>query len=69
LLPRVRVPTLVTHCKGDLRVPFDEGRSLASSIPGARFVQLESRNHLMLAHEPAWTRFAAEVRAFLASLG
>jgi DNA-binding SARP family transcriptional activator/pimeloyl-ACP methyl ester carboxylesterase len=68
LLPRVRVPTLVTHCKGDLRVPFDEGRSLASSIPGARFVQLESRNHLMLAHEPAWTRFAAEVRAFLACL-
>jgi len=65
LLPQVRVPTLVTHCKGEQAVPFDEGRLLATAIPGARFVQLESRNHLVLEQEPAWTRFATEVRAFL----
>jgi pimeloyl-ACP methyl ester carboxylesterase len=68
LLPQVRVPTLVTHCNGDLAVPFSEGRTLATRIPGARFVQLDSRNHLMLEHEPAWTRFVAEVREFLGSL-
>ncbi len=65
LLAQVRVPTLVTHCKGDQAVFFDEGRHLATAIPGARFVQLESRNHLVLEQEPAWTRFATEVRAFL----
>ena len=54
LLPRVAVPTLVTHCKGDARVPFEAGRSVAKAIPGARFVQLDSRNHLVLEHEPAW---------------
>jgi len=67
LLHQVRVPTLVTHCKGDAVIPFEEGRKLAMGIPGARFVQLESMNHLMLEHEPAWMRFASEVRAFLAS--
>jgi DNA-binding SARP family transcriptional activator/pimeloyl-ACP methyl ester carboxylesterase len=68
LLEQVGVPTLVTHCRGDLRVPFDQGRELASGIPGARFVQLDSRNHLVLEHEAAWVRFADEVRTFLAAV-
>jgi DNA-binding SARP family transcriptional activator/pimeloyl-ACP methyl ester carboxylesterase len=67
MLGSVHVPTLVMHCTGDARVPFEQGRSLAMGIPGARFVQLQSRNHLVLEHEPAWARFAAEVRAFLAA--
>jgi DNA-binding NarL/FixJ family response regulator len=37
---------------------------LAATIPGAEFVQLESRNHILLAHEPAWERFKTEVLAF-----
>ena len=65
LLARVRVPTLVLHCRGDSAQPFDEGRRLAAGIPGARFVALEGRNHLMLEGEPAWARFLDEVRAFL----
>ena len=65
LAPRVQVPTLVLHAKGDLRVPFVEGRLIATSIPGARFVPLESRNHLLLENEPAWTRFLETVRDFL----
>ena len=48
-------------------VPFEEGRRLAAAIPGARFVALEGRNHLLLEDEPAWPRFLAEVRAFLAT--
>ena len=42
-------------------VPFAEGRLLATLIPGARFVPLESRNHILLADEPAWPAFVAEL--------
>ena len=66
LLPRVTVPTLVLHCREDGIVPFDEGRRMAAMIPGARFVPLDGRNHLILEDEPAWPRFLAEVRSFLA---
>jgi pimeloyl-ACP methyl ester carboxylesterase/DNA-binding CsgD family transcriptional regulator len=65
LARQVSCPTLVTHSKGDARVPFEEGRTVASLIPGARFVPVESRNHVLLEHEPAWQRWLEEVRAFL----
>lgn len=65
LLPEIRCPTLVLHSTGDARVPFAEGRLIASAIPGAHFVPLESRNHLLLAQEPAWQRWMAEVLDFL----
>jgi len=63
---RVAAPTLVLHATGDAAVPFDQGRELAALVPNARFVPLESRNHILLADEPAWPRFVEEVRAFLA---
>jgi len=63
----VRVPTLVLHARDDRVVPFEQGRLLATSIPGARFVPLESANHLLAEDEPAWQRFRAEVREFLMS--
>jgi class 3 adenylate cyclase/pimeloyl-ACP methyl ester carboxylesterase len=69
LLPQVRVPTLVLHSRGDAVVPFEEGRELAALIPGADFVPLEGRNHLLLEGEPAWPRFLSEVRSFLGSGG
>lgn len=62
--PAVRCPTLVLHARGDLRIPFEEGRRLASLIPGARFVPLESRNHFLHESEPAWQQFVAELSAF-----
>ena len=65
LLPRVKVPTLVLHCRDEAGVPFEEGRLLASSIPGARFVQLDGRNHLLLEGAPAWGTFVKEIRRFL----
>jgi pimeloyl-ACP methyl ester carboxylesterase len=67
LCARVTQPTLVLHAVGDAMCPFEEGRRLAALIPGARFVPLESRNHVLLEHEPAWPRFLEEARAFLAS--
>ena len=66
LLAQVRVPTLVLHSRDDARVPFDQGRRLAAGIPGARFVPLASRNHLILEDEPAFPRFLEEMRGFLA---
>jgi DNA-binding CsgD family transcriptional regulator len=38
---------------------------VVAAIPGAKFVALESRNHLLLETEPAWQVFLTEVRAFL----
>jgi DNA-binding winged helix-turn-helix (wHTH) protein/pimeloyl-ACP methyl ester carboxylesterase len=63
---QVQAPTLVLHCRDELRVPMEQGRELAARIPGARFVPLDSRNHLLRAEEPAWHHFLAEVEAFLA---
>jgi pimeloyl-ACP methyl ester carboxylesterase/DNA-binding CsgD family transcriptional regulator len=65
LAPRVSCPTLILHARDDGRIPFEEGRIMASLIPGARFVPLESRNHILLESEPAWGRFLEEVNAFL----
>ena len=65
LLSQVSCPTLVFHSSRDVRVPFDEGRLIAGRIPGARFVPLESDNHLLLENEPSWHRWIEEVRAFL----
>ncbi len=62
---QLRVPTLVLHARGDEAVPFDEGRRLAALIPGARFVPLNSCNHVLLDTEPAWAEFLREVRSFL----
>ncbi len=67
LLAQVTVPTLVMHARDDAVVPFDQGRRLAAGIPGARFVPLASRNHLILEDEPAFPRFLQEIRAFLAT--
>jgi DNA-binding SARP family transcriptional activator/pimeloyl-ACP methyl ester carboxylesterase len=65
-LPAVAAPTLVLHCRGDAAVPFEQGRLIASRIPNARFVALESRNHVLLPRDPAWAAFVSEVRRFLA---
>ncbi len=65
LLPQVSVPTLVLHSRDDAAVPFAAGRELATAIPGARFVPLNSRNHVILEQEPAWPRFLGEIRNFL----
>jgi pimeloyl-ACP methyl ester carboxylesterase/DNA-binding CsgD family transcriptional regulator len=68
LLSQVTTPTLVLHGRQDAVVPIEEGRLLAAGIPGARFVELESRNHVLLHNEPAWERFCAEVLQFLGAV-
>ena len=69
LLPKVAAPTLVVHSRGDVPVPFKLGLALAHGIANARLLALESNNHLILSHEPAWDRFAQEIRDFLGEEG
>ncbi len=64
LLGEVRAPTLVLHARGDAVCPIAEGHILAAGIPGAQFVELDSNNHVLLEHEPAWKRFCDEVLDF-----
>lgn len=65
LAASVMCPTLVLHARGDARVPFEEGRRIAGLIPGARFVPLESRNHILMEHESAFARCFSEIHSFL----
>jgi pimeloyl-ACP methyl ester carboxylesterase/DNA-binding winged helix-turn-helix (wHTH) protein len=46
ILPLVRVPTLVLHRTDDRCLKVEEGRYVASRIPGARFVELPGQDHL-----------------------
>jgi pimeloyl-ACP methyl ester carboxylesterase/DNA-binding CsgD family transcriptional regulator len=64
-LHRVQAPTLVFHSRGDARVPFEQGREIAASIPNARLVALESRNHILLESDEAWAAFRQNLDAFL----
>jgi pimeloyl-ACP methyl ester carboxylesterase len=65
-LPAIAAPTLVLHCRDDSSsAPFEQGRLIASRIPHAKFVALESRNHVLLPRDPAWSAFVSEVRKFL----
>ncbi len=61
----VRCPTLFLHSRGDLRQPLAEATAFAAAIPGSRLVTLPSRNHLVLADEPAWPQLLDTVDAFL----
>ncbi|NDW00175.1 alpha/beta fold hydrolase [Salipiger sp. PrR002] len=64
-LGSVRAPTIVLHSKDDMRIPLDMGRALASGIPDAHFVPLDSRNHVLVDYEPAWRTCMQTVRDFL----
>ncbi|WP_246680665.1 alpha/beta fold hydrolase [Mesorhizobium sp. B3-1-9] len=66
LLEKVRVPTLVLHARDDNVAPVESGRTMAAGIPGARFIELESQNHILLEGEPAFEEFIDHVRAFIA---
>ena len=69
LLGEVRAPTLVLHSRDDDVCPILEGRILAAGIPGAQFVELDSKNHVLLEDEPAWQRFCEEVLGFMGLKG
>lgn len=65
MLSSVQVPTLVAHATRDHVIPVEAGRELARGIASAEFLELDSENHVLLEHEPAWAEFVGALRAFL----
>jgi pimeloyl-ACP methyl ester carboxylesterase len=65
LLSQVKVPTLVMHVRDDPRVPSHLGREIAAGIPGARFMALPGKNHILLEQDPGLPRFFEELKDFL----
>ena len=68
LLPRVSVPTLVLHRRGDRAVRFEAGRDMASRIRSAEFVELDGNDHWFVAGDQqpvvaAIKRFVGALRA------
>jgi pimeloyl-ACP methyl ester carboxylesterase len=64
-LSKVQCPTLVLHTRGDMCAPFSEGLLIASSIPGARMVPLETKSHVPTPGEPSFDRMLEEIEAFI----
>ena len=67
LLAEINIPTLVIHCVGDSVAPLSEGRLIASRIPDARLVTLNSNNHMVFENEPGFKRFLDAVHDFMKS--
>lgn len=65
LAPEVRAPTLVLHVEGDARIPFEEGRRVASLITGASFVTLPGVNHVIAPGDPGFEPFFEALDEFL----
>jgi pimeloyl-ACP methyl ester carboxylesterase len=65
LLPSIKVPTLIFHSKDEVRVPIQLGQEIAAGIPGAKFVPLETQNHIFLPNEPAHRAFFNALASFL----
>jgi pimeloyl-ACP methyl ester carboxylesterase len=68
-LAQIKAPTIVLHSRHDQRIPIDLGRAMASGIPDARFVPLESRNHILVEYEPAWATCVEAINQFLIEKG
>ena len=65
-LPRVTMPALVLHRRGDRAVPIARGRELAALLPNARFVAIDGGGHIPLTDHRV--EVEGEVRTFLQSL-
>jgi pimeloyl-ACP methyl ester carboxylesterase len=67
-LGQITLPTLIMHSRDDQRVPMDQSQIMADKMPNARFVPLDSKNHLILEQDAGWPVFQQEVSKFLAAL-
>lgn len=52
ILPQLRQPTLIVHRRGDRMVHYENGRYLASHIPGATYLELPGEDHLCWEGDP-----------------
>ena len=65
LAPKLKVPTLIMCARREPGNRFEQSRLLAALIPNSRLVPLDSSNHLLPEHDPAWKHFLAEIDQFL----
>lgn len=66
VLPTIRVPTLVIHRAGDICLKVEEGRFVASKIPGSKFVELDGTDHLPFVGEQE--EILEEIEEFLTGM-
>ena len=65
IFARVTVPTLVVHFRDDLAVSADEGRLLASIVPGAELVLLPHAAHYFPVDDQVLSKAAGAIVRFL----
>jgi pimeloyl-ACP methyl ester carboxylesterase/tRNA A-37 threonylcarbamoyl transferase component Bud32 len=65
LFRQVAIPTLVIHCREDLAVRAEEGRLLASIIPGAQLVLLPTGTHYFPTDAEVVGKAAGAITRFL----
>ena len=66
VLPTIRTRTLVAHTAQDTANPPERGRKFAASIPGAQYVELPGKNHLLFPRDPGFHLFLKLLREFVA---
>jgi pimeloyl-ACP methyl ester carboxylesterase/DNA-binding winged helix-turn-helix (wHTH) protein len=64
-LSAIEVPTLVLHGRNDGVHPLQQSLEMTAVLPDAELVVLETRNHIMVGHDPAWHEFFAALRRFV----
>lgn len=67
VLPSIRVPALVIHREGDMTLKVEEGRFVASAIPGCKYVELGGIDHLPFVGEQG--EILDEIEKFLIGMG
>ena len=65
ILREVQTPTLVINSRNDIGVPYEQGQELAAGIKDARFVTLDTANHILPVTDPAWRRCMRLIHDFL----
>ena len=65
LAPRIAAPTLVMHVATDPLEEVAGGQRMAALIPGAQFLSLEGRDHLLRVGQPEADTFIARVVEFV----
>jgi pimeloyl-ACP methyl ester carboxylesterase len=65
----VTAPTLICGSRREPDNNFEQSRILSALIPNSQLVPLDSANHLLPEHDPAWPDFLAALDAFLGVAG
>jgi pimeloyl-ACP methyl ester carboxylesterase/DNA-binding CsgD family transcriptional regulator len=63
-LSKIRTPTLVFQAEHDTAVLPEWGRAFAAEIPGAEYVELPGRSHILLERDPGFEPLMQRLLAF-----